>query len=311
MNGDVKILLSIIIPYYGKYRVLRRLLDSIKEHEAVQIIVIDDCSEEKNEEVILREYPFVQYIRTAENRGAGACRNVGLSLAEGQWVLFADADDFFVENYWEILGKYWKSEKDIIYFCPTSIFEDSGQIADRHIEYDRMMKACKKEWTHENENNVRYRLASPCSKLVRREMISKNGIWFEEVRVSNDLLFSVKCGYFAREIDIETEVVYCITKNKGSLTTKRDYETTYIRLQQYIKAYLFLKERLNPRELRSLEWRGGAFLVKALQNKYSLKQFVTLIGMTVKNRLPIWDRQFLKKICNLVKQEKLDEKYKA
>ena len=65
-------------------------------------------------------------IFTRENKGAGYARNVGLSLAKGKWLLFADADDFFNLGFLNVLDNYIDSDNDIVYFSANSINIDTG-----------------------------------------------------------------------------------------------------------------------------------------------------------------------------------------
>ena len=115
---------SIIIPHKNIPDLLQICLDSIPERDDIEIIVVDDNSDE---EIISKsDFPGLErsdckVIFTKEGKGAGYARNVGLDNANGKWILFADADDYFVDDFLIILDKYSILEFDTIYFKLKSI----------------------------------------------------------------------------------------------------------------------------------------------------------------------------------------------
>ncbi len=304
------IMVSIIIPHFESYEMLKRLLDSIGNHKDIQTIVVDDCSSEDVKSLLGKAYSFVEFYRAEKNGGAGYCRNIGLKYAVGKWLLFADADDYFAGDFYAKIKKYFDVENDIIYFAPTSVYEDTGEIAGRHIQNEKLILNYINSSTKTTENNLKYGFLAPWSKLISNTMVQKNQIRFEEVRVSNDVMFSVRCGYYANSIVADRQIIYWITRGRGTLTTKRDFANMYIRLEEYIKSYLFLKERIPRRELRRLEWCGGRYLGIAILNRYSIKEFFKLIVLIFKNRFPIGYKYFISRSISAIKKEMAIKKYK-
>ena len=110
---------SIIIAHYDIPDLLMRCLKSIPVSEDIQVIVVDDNS--PNADTYLERYPelsrpYLEFIRASKNGGAGYARNIGLDHAKGKWLLFADADDSFVERMLEMLSPYFDSSFDVIFF---------------------------------------------------------------------------------------------------------------------------------------------------------------------------------------------------
>ncbi|HEY3402072.1 MAG TPA: glycosyltransferase family A protein [Ohtaekwangia sp.] len=129
---------SIIIPHYNRIDLIRYTLDSVLTHKQggvdLEIIVVDDAS--KNEVVCeLKELcSSVRLILNEKNQGAPACRNQGLNLATGDFVLFLDSDDliapdFFVEK---IIFLQKNSECNGVY-GPWEYFESDHEFAENHI----------------------------------------------------------------------------------------------------------------------------------------------------------------------------------
>src|SRR5699024_3895976 len=132
--------LSVIIPHYNAVNSLRKLLFSIPIIKDIEIIVIDDNSNEQLEEYeklcMDKDFEHDLFLKNqTSNKGAGACRNIGLIYAKGQWILFADSDDYFIEGFFEKLKPYFKTDNDVVFFVSTSIEIDTQQIATRHTRY--------------------------------------------------------------------------------------------------------------------------------------------------------------------------------
>ena len=118
-NIDLPKSFSIIIPHYNIPNLLIRCLASIPIRDDTEVIIVDDnssgsdCYQHHFQDL---NRPDVKFIRTTDGKGAGFVRNVGLTYATGKWVIFADADDFFVDDFNNILDSYKDSDKDVIYF---------------------------------------------------------------------------------------------------------------------------------------------------------------------------------------------------
>ena len=102
--------LNIIIPHHNTPALLQRCLDSIPDEDNISVIVVDDNSSPELvdfDNFPGRERTYTKVFFTKEGKGAGYARNIGLEHAEGEWVLFADSDDFFVSNFYEIVSNYF------------------------------------------------------------------------------------------------------------------------------------------------------------------------------------------------------------
>ena len=146
MQNQYKRNLSIIIPHYNTPDLLEKLIVSIPNTDDIQIIVIDDNSDKdlKLLENVKNMYQnkIEYYVNDTGVKGAGACRNIGLRHADGKWLLFSDADDYFLEGMYETVAQYFDSDYDEVFFIPTSKYIDSGELSNRQIITLNLMKYC-------------------------------------------------------------------------------------------------------------------------------------------------------------------------
>ena len=209
---------SIIIPHKDIPDLLMRCLRSIPVSEDIQVIVVDDNS--VGADTYLERYselsrPYLEFVRTTKGGGAGYARNVGLEHAKGKWILFADADDFFVDDMSEIIYSLVDSEADVIYFKNKAVLSDNISIRANRSSYlnvriDQYL-ADGDEWP------VRFKTYVPWCKLIKRNLIVKNDIRFDELMYSNDVYFSLLTGYYSKIIEVVTRVLYVVTARSNSL----------------------------------------------------------------------------------------------
>ena len=96
--------IDIIIPCYNAHETLPRALASIAAQELVSLIkvtLVDDCSEHGYGDIVKAFSPLldVQEIRMEENGGPGKARQFGLDETDGDFVMFADADDTLCDSF--------------------------------------------------------------------------------------------------------------------------------------------------------------------------------------------------------------------
>jgi len=92
-------ILSVIIPMYNCGAIITRCLDSI-DYSNSEIIVVDDGSKDNGAEIVTQyaeNHPNVRLIHK-ENGGVSSARNVGLDNANGQYIMFVDADDYVAKD---------------------------------------------------------------------------------------------------------------------------------------------------------------------------------------------------------------------
>ena len=293
MSNEKK--LSIIIPHYNSPQYLRTLLASIPDISDIQVIVVDDKSTEHVEEYErLKEESGGKNIEFYDNDGvksAGTCRNIGLRYAIGAWLLFADADDYFTEGFYDVVNCYMDSDYDVVFFSPTSVVMGTEELSDRHLGMAaKVYNYCENpDW--KNELELRYWVMSPWSKLIRRAMVLENRIWFEEIIVANDVMFSTKCGYAAKKIAVDTRVIYCITKHKGSLTAQFSEEVIGLRMGASLRHFLFLKEHLSQEEMSALNMKENErkMIFWALRNGYPMRKIFRVLREYRKHGVKIWE----------------------
>lgn len=98
---------SVVIPVYNVAKYLDKGINSIRNQskENIEIICVDDCSTDESLQILekaLLEDKRIRIIRNNENRGRLYARKCGVMAAEGEYIMFLDGDDFYVDEACEI-----------------------------------------------------------------------------------------------------------------------------------------------------------------------------------------------------------------
>ncbi len=284
--------LSIIIPHYNSPQKLKRLLESIfnDTHEC-QIVVVDDTSTEDLDilENVKKEYSgsVEFYCNETGYKGAGAARNEGIKHIKGNWLMFADADDYFMTGWYEAVSEYFNKTFDIVFFMPTSISESTGEVAKRHIRVTSLVNDYLKNGKY-SDLAIRYNHIVPWAKLIRTEVVVNNYISFENVMYSNDVLFSAKTGFYANDIAADSHIIYSVTDSQGTLTKAVDEKALLLRFEEYGKENLFLRQHLTKPEYDIIKHRLGNFsrIFQAIKRKCGFNLFSKYVSIYRRYKIP-------------------------
>ena len=266
-------LFSIIIPHYDIPDLLMRCLKSIPVSEDIQVIVVDDNSPDAD--TYLERYPeltrpYLEFIRTTKGGGAGYARNVGLGHAKGKWLLFADADDLYVDDMYSIIRPYADSKADIIFFKEKSVLSDDIHQIIKRVEY--MNKYIDEYFETGYDKYVRLRYPQPWGKMIKREFVENYRFRFDEVEYSNDIFFSVCTGYYANEIDVSKQVLYIYTYRKNSLAGVFCSKPNELKIRAEVSfrvEKMFKRLGINIEQQRPFKW----FLAKMLDQDRGLYRY--------------------------------------
>jgi len=278
--------LSIIIPHKNIPVLLQRCLDSIPRRSGIQIIVVDDNSDPRIVDFSCfpgLQDPQVEVIFTKDGKGAGYARNVGLDRAKGKWLLFADADDFFVAGAFDWIFAEADTLYEIVYFKTVSCYSDTYEPSDRGEKFNLLVDdfiAQKKD----AENMLRYNYSVPWGKMIRREFVKRNNIRFDEVPASNDIMFSNLTAYYATSVNAREESIYCVTIRRGSLVNSLNSEHLRSRYIVALRANEFLRNHGLGR------YQGTIPLYYFLCSvKYGIQFFLSCLKLAVHYRMnPFW-----------------------
>jgi len=201
--------LSIIIPAYNAEQYIKQCLDSILQNSKeslskTEIIVINDGSTD-NTLKILESYNQHKNIKihTTKNQGVSAARNLGISLAKGEWVTFIDADDTVNSNFSKVVSLVENSRSSFIIFSNYDI-----ETTDKKI------------LTTQTLQSSMY-LSGPWSKVYNRQFLVKHKILFEkDILMGEDMLFNLEVIQNSYAIESYKMGFYNYRQNNSSATRR-------------------------------------------------------------------------------------------
>ena len=179
-------IVSIIIPVYNSESYIERCLFSIKNqtYKNYEVIIVNDGSTDNSASLIrlaIEDDSRFHYCYQ-HNSGVSCARNKGLELANGEFILFIDSDDYIASTYLEhIVSQVFDNPADLYVWGLTYIYGENHQQVvapnqkgkfDRHTFIDLFVK---EQYV---DNNAVYGYIA--NKLIKRAIISDHHLSFNE-----------------------------------------------------------------------------------------------------------------------------------
>lgn len=178
---------SIIIPVYNAAHTLEKCLASIRSQnfQGYQVIISDDGSSDESVKIagefVSCDPRFV--VITGAHAGTGAARNRGLERAEGEYILYMDADDYWLrDDLLQTLEHLTAEQPADVYMYQMLKVTEEGEVLSRYTKSPFFIenKAMPLADVYSDLVKDGHTLASACNKCVRKGLLADNRIRFRE-----------------------------------------------------------------------------------------------------------------------------------
>lgn len=188
---------SVVIPAYNAEAHLRACLESLARQTLgdIEIICVDDGSTDSTPSILADAARNDSRVRVLHkpNEGAGAARNAGMQESGGDYLSFLDADDLFEPSMLEDLYDKCVADDADIGICGVQHYDTStGQsLPATHLLKMRLLPA-RMPFSHRDmpSHILNFTANATWNKLFRRSFVIEHGLRFQEIRRTNDLLFT-------------------------------------------------------------------------------------------------------------------------
>ena len=208
--------ISVIIPIYNVENYLRPCLDSLMRQGDVslQVIMIDDGSTDSSGR-IADEYAAMNdsfICRHIENGGQGNARNIGVTLADGKYIVFLDSDDIVPDNSYYKMFRIAERDGSDITLCNMARFNSRKIYRSRLHEKVFAHLGSKAHIT--TDHSLLYDTCSP-NKLIKRSFYLENGFMCPSGYYYEDIPFCIQMHLAAGSVSVLHEIGYLWREREG------------------------------------------------------------------------------------------------
>lgn len=215
--SKMNIRFSIIIPVYNVEPYLAECVNSVLQQdcENFEIIMVDDGSTDKSG-VICDEFAEKnKKIRVIhkKNGGLSDARNVGLNEANGEYVIFLDSDDYWINTSFltSVEQEIIKSQPDIVIYGYQKKY--CGRKNKDYIPYVRVNSVI--QLVKNNEFNI-----CAWDKVIKKQILLENAITFRENVFSEDMEWCALLYKFANSCAVICNAEYAYRQRENSISKR-------------------------------------------------------------------------------------------
>jgi len=279
-SGNQTVDVSVIIPTHNRITMLDEALISVLSQNfdgIVEIIVVDDNSQDKTSEFVRKEHPGIRLISLQQNVGAYAARNRALIEAKGKYIAFLDSDDIWEKNY--LKTQVTALEGKTKCFCVSDLVVWNTANNQKQIFVQKPNLAKYTSLIH--HLLVASFIYTPSSVVIPRKAFDEVGLFDETIRIGEDAALYERCiisGYQP----IFTEVPLAIKRRHSSdqLTNAKNLENRKKhRLARVNKLYPLIEKQFSTVPLQRIYAEIHAdFASQYISKNYFLHWFTSSIA---------------------------------
>lgn len=287
---------SVIIPAYNAEAFIGRCLESVigqdYPKDRYEVIVVDDCSPDRQNDIVRqiasKTVVPVRLISHSNNLRQGGARNTGLRAAQGEYVLFLDADDYWTcSNALKTIDDLLSTEEKPIDLLHFSQYQSSAPIG---LCDSDCAPTGRKEWSP-----MQFLIRDDFSCCVwlacyKREMIANNNVWFREQCYFEDADWCRRIALCANRIISVSYPFYFYTyqpesaSNKAQLATLMDSVKSCVITFEWALCNQSINAEIRQKLNEQILFGGIGTVVRASRN-YPVSD--TLLALQLMQNSPI------------------------
>lgn len=216
----MSLLISIIIPVYNVEPYLRQCLDSVfvQETDNYEVICINDGSTDGSAAILdeyAAKYPNLK-VQHVTNGGTAKARNLGMELAQGEYIWFVDSDDWIQPGAILALINWMERKRpDVLNFSGSLYIENTNNIESDELFNEELLTG----WEYYNKYALvgrKFHFVCVVLRLYKTEFVRSHNLWFDTTVTHEDNLWIPQVMYYAQSVYSVPENLYVYRIRPGS-----------------------------------------------------------------------------------------------
>ncbi len=168
--------LTIIIVSFNSAKIICSCLEKI-DFSKHRVIVVDNASSDKTVEVIEKNFPQVEIIKSTKNIGYGRANNIGLRATKTEYALILNPDAFIAEKDIEKTIEFLDLNQETALCGPILL----NSFSEQKAEIDKQIKIAKNNTIQEFQNHLSVTYIIGAILFMRMSIFQKIGFFDEDI----------------------------------------------------------------------------------------------------------------------------------
>lgn len=239
----MSVMISVVVPVYNAALFLDEMIKSVlkQTYKNWELLLVENGSEDTSP-VICKAYAQQYeniYMIEARNIAPGIARNIGMEQAKGEYIFFADADDYLASDtiFADLLKTAEGSMADIVVCNYERLWKGKLLPAASHAAFSKFAP---------DTETFRFQgffsvgsLSYVWNKLYRKQFLTAHMLKFTEYDYAEDKLFNMECYVSGANYTFLEKIGYVYRKNEKSLSHqyKKDFYQCWINIAYAFQAW--------------------------------------------------------------------------
>ena len=270
---------SFIIPVYNVEKWLKQCIDSIlcQSFKDFEMILVDDGSTDNSGRLcdhFAKQYKNISVVHQ-KNGGLSMARNTGVKLADSEYIIFLDSDDYWNDSEGlKKIDKLISADVDIIIFSSLNYYEDTKAFSEDRYNYPEVLNymsqmKCLDYMIKNDRFNV-----SACKKVFRKSFFVDNKLYYKRGIKSEDIEQGFRTANCLPRYKFLNEKIYVYRHRSDSISTTIDEKhiEDYFKIIVTYSDFKFRNENVKKLLLSYLGYQYALLLAYTTNTQNSNRQ---------------------------------------